>query len=80
MARLLVMVMVNGGRGAFGAGWDGEEKAVVGSSVTGVGGQGGAQVGGKDGGINKETPHILGPRSGVNKYRNPSHLCRGDAV
>lgn len=44
MARLLVMVMVNGGRGAFGAGWDGEEKAVVGSSVTGVGGQGGAQV------------------------------------
>jgi hypothetical protein len=80
VARLLVMVMVNGGRGAFGAGWDGEENAVVGSSVTGVGGQGGAQVGGKDGGINKETPHILGPRSGVNKYRNPSHLCRGDAV
>ena len=38
---------------------------------------GGAQVGGgKDGGINKETPHILGPRSGVNKYQNPSHLCR----
>ena len=36
---------------------------------------GGAQVGGgKDGGINKETPHILGPRGGVNKYRNPSHL------
>jgi hypothetical protein len=33
-----------GERGAFGAGWDGEEKAVVGSSVTGVGGQGGAQV------------------------------------
>ena len=44
MARLLVMVMVNGERGAFGAGWDGEENAVVGSSVTGVGGQGGAQV------------------------------------
>ena len=43
-----------GERGAFGAGWDGEEKAVgsaVCSGVTGVsgvGGQGGARAGGKD--------------------------------
>jgi hypothetical protein len=39
-----------GERGAFGAGWDGEEKAVgsaVCSGVSGVAGQGGAQAGGK---------------------------------
>ena len=68
-----------GERGAFGAGWDGEEKAVgsaVCSGVSGVAGQGGAQAGGKGTVvyIKYGNPSHFGPRSGVNKYQNPSHL------